>query len=408
MFENTGLFNDIYLCFLKKFISLFDIAQILVKLDDDILVQIALQKFQFDIHKVKVSAGMEVYGASGLSYKFDYIIASGKDIIAVKLAHSDITTNDIMIFNSQATDAGITKKILISESELGEYVKKMCNIYSIIVSDPREVTTPDALRAKFGIPILDAKLSGGLRPGYVYMISGKTGVGKTTLSSIFLSYGASIGEKGLMILTDTFPDQFIDNIRTMNIGFAEAYKNKQIEVMEISDQIRSMKSDISQGKADSRKFITKLVTELKKIIISRDIKRVVIDPITLLIIPDDDFVNLLLNSMAIKGVTILITSGLRNSNLSIFGIEEYYATGIIKLEYRSQDDIGTRTGSIIKMRGTTFDPSPFNFKITANGIMPLSKLKMPEPEVTQTNQENIEGNSSENQSSDGSLFRSIR
>ena len=45
----------------------------------------------------------------------------------------------------------------------------------------------------------------------------------------------------------------------------------------------SMKSDISQGKTDSRKFITKLVTELKKIIISMDIKRVVIDPITLLI-----------------------------------------------------------------------------------------------------------------------------
>jgi circadian clock protein KaiC len=380
----------------------------LIKLDDDILAQIALQKFQFDIHKVKVVGGMAVQGASGLSYKFDYIIASGEDKIAVKLANSDITTNDIMVFNSQATDAGIARKILISEIELGEYVKKMCNIYGIIISDPREIATPDAFRARFGIPILDAKLSGGLRPGYVYMISGKPGVGKTTLSSTFLSYGASIGEKGLMILTDTFPDQFIDNIRTMNIGFAEAYKDRKIEVMEISDQIRSMKSDISQGKADSRKFITKLVTELKKIIISKDIKRVVIDPITLLIIPDDDFVNLLLNSMAIKGVTILITSGLRNSNLSIFGIEEYYTTGIIKLEYRPQNDISTRTGSIIKMRGTAFDPNPFDFKITADGIVPLSNLKMPEPEATKSNREAIEGNSPENPSSDDSLFRSIR
>ncbi|MGE9811372.1 RAD55 family ATPase [Ferroplasma acidiphilum] len=380
----------------------------MIKLDNGILAQIALQKFQFDAHKVKVFSGMAVQGASGLSHKFDYIIASGEDKIAVKLADSDITTNDIMVFNSQATDAGIARKILISEIELGEYVKKMCNIYGIIISDPREITTPDAFRARFGIPILDAKLSGGLRPGYVYMISGKPGVGKTTLSSTFLSYGASIGEKGLMILTDTFPDQFIDNIRTMNIGFAEAYKDRKIEVMEISDQIRSMKSDISQGKADSRKFITKLVTELKKIIISKDIKRVVIDPITLLIIPDDDFVNLLLNSMAIKGVTILITSGLRNSNLSIFGIEEYYTTGIIKLEYRPQNDISTRTGSIIKMRGTAFDPNPFDFKITADGIVPLSNLKMPEPEATKSNQEAIEGNSPENPSSDDSLFRSIR
>ena len=68
---------------------------------------------------------------AGLSYKFDYIIASGEDKIAVKLANSDITTNDIMIFNSQATDAGITKKILISESELGEYVKK-CVTFTVL------------------------------------------------------------------------------------------------------------------------------------------------------------------------------------------------------------------------------------------------------------------------------------
>ena len=159
----------------------------MIELDDDILAQIALQKFQFDIHKVKVVGRMAVQGASGLSYKFDYIIASGEDKIAVKLANSDITTNDIMVFNSQATDAGIARKILISEIELGEYVKKMCNIYGIIISDPREIATPDAFRARFGIPILDAKLSGGLRPGYVSMISGKPGVGKTTLSSTFLS-----------------------------------------------------------------------------------------------------------------------------------------------------------------------------------------------------------------------------
>gem|GEM_PF-1602606 len=384
----------------------------MVKLDDDVLAQIALQKFQFDPHQVKISQGMTVQGASGLSYKFDYIIASGNDIIAIKLANMDITTNDIMIFNSQTTDAGITKKILISDNELGEYVKKMCTIYSIVISDSREVTGSDiyqpVYRAKFGIPVLDSKLSGGLRPGYVYMVSGKPGVGKTTLSSIFLSYGASIGEKGLLVLTDTFPDQFIDNIRTMNIGFADAYKERAIEVMEISDQIRSMKAEISQGKMDSKRFITKLVTELKKIVISKNIKRVVIDPITLLIMPDDDFVNLLLNNLSMKGVTILITSGLRNSNLSIFGVEEYYVTGIIKLEYRMHKNMTIRSASIIKMRGTSFDSTPFDYKITRNGIEPLNPVKTSDREGRETDEENDEGNSLENQSSNDSLFKNVR
>ncbi len=349
----------------------------LIKLDNDILAKIASKQFEFDIHQIQVTPDKSVQGASGMEYKFDYIISSGNDMVAVKMGNAETSTNDIMLFNSQVMDAGINKKILITSSELGEYIKKMCNIYGIDIIDSRGIDTGqiESSRAKFGITILDAKLSGGLRPGYVYLISGNTGAGKTTLSSIFLSYGSSVGEKGLMILTDTFPDQFLDNIRTMNIGFADAYRERKIEVMEISDQIRSMKSEISSGKTDFRKFITKVVTELKKIIISKGIKRVVIDPVTLLLIPDDDFVNLFMNSLAIKGVTVLVTSGLRNSELSMFGIEEYYATGIIKLDYSLGDDGMSRMGKVVKMRGTVFDSTPFEFKITANGIEPVKNVK---------------------------------
>ena len=108
--------------------------------------------------------------------------------------------------------------------------------------------------------------------------------------------------------------------------------------------------------------------ELKKIIISKNIKRVVIDPVTLLLIADDDYINLMLNSLAMKGVTVIVTSGLRNTELSIFGIEEYYATGIIKLNYTSDTGGITRTMNIVKMRGTFFDSTSFNFQITSNGI----------------------------------------
>ncbi len=349
----------------------------MIKLDNDILAKIASKQFEFDIHQIQVTPDKSVQGASGMEYKFDYIISSGNDMVAVKIGNAETSTNEIMLFNSQVMDVGLNKKILITDSELGDYIKKMCNIYGIDIIDSREIDTKqiESSRAKFGITMLDAKLSGGLRPGYVYLISGNTGAGKTTLSSIFLSYGSSVGEKGLMILTDTFPDQFLDNIRTMNIGFAEAYSERKIEVMEISDQIRSMKSEISSGKTDFRKFITKVVTELKKIIISKNIKRVVIDPVTLLLIPDDDFVNLFINSLAIKGVTVLVTSGLRNSELSMFGIEEYYTTGIIKLDYNSGDDGMSRIGKVVKMRGTVFDSTPFEFKITANGIEPVKNVK---------------------------------
>ena len=317
---------------------------------------------------ISIFQNMKVSGQSGLDYIFDYIIKSSNMMIAAKIYRENTTTNDIMIFNSEAMDAGITKKLILSLTEITEYIKKMCNVYGIDILDIKQVDETSQQRVKFGIPTLDTKLSGGLRPGYVYLISGKPGAGKTTMASIFLSYGASLGEKGLMILTDTFPDQFLDNIRTMDIGFIDYYNKKMIDVMEISDSIRSMKSNISNGREDFRKFITKVVTELKKIIISKNIKRVVIDPVTLLLIADDDYINLMLNSLAMKGVTVIVTSGLRNTELSMFGIEEYYATGIIKLNYTSDTSGITRTMNIVKMRGTFFDSTSFNFQITSNGI----------------------------------------
>ncbi len=360
-------------------------------IDYDALSRILSSKYSVDIKSISISKDRKILAQSGLEYTFDLIIEANGILIAAKIYDQNTTTDGIMIFNSQAMDAGITKKLLIISTEIGDYLKKMCNVYGIDIIDAAQVDNTPVQRAKFGITTLDAKLSGGLRPGYVYMISGVTGAGKTTIASTFLSYGASIGEKGLMILTDTFPDQFLDNIRTMDIGFIDYYNKKMIEVMEISDSIRSMKSDISSGREDFRKFITKVVTELKKIIISKNIKRVVIDPITLLLVPDDDYVNLMLNSLALGGVTVIITSGLRNSELSVFGIEEYYVTGIIKLNYTSGTDGITRYMNIVKMRGTVFDSNPFYFQITADGIKTVQHV-----------------NTVDRGTSDDDIFRNIR
>jgi circadian clock protein KaiC len=359
--------------------------------DYDALSKIISSKYSIDIKSITISQNRNVMGQSGMEYTFDLIIEGNGIMIAAKIYDERTTQDEVMIFNSQAIDAGIKNKIIVSHIEIGEYIKKISNVYGIEIIDLKQEDSGSMARAKFGITTLDAKLSGGLRPGYVYMISGVTGAGKTTIASTFLSYGASIGEKGLMILTDTFPDQFLDNIRTMDIGFADYYNKKMIDVMEISDSIRSMKSDISSGREDFRKFITKVVTELKKIIISKDIKRVVIDPVTLLLIADDDYVNLMLNSLALKGVTVLITSGLRNSELSMFGIEEYYVTGIIKLNYTSGPDGITRSMNIVKMRGTVFDSNPFYFQITSDGIKTVQHI-----------------NTVERDPSDDHIFRNIR
>jgi len=325
----------------------------------------------FSIDVTNVSKDQEVDG-NIINHKFDFI-ASNDEKVAIKVINNSDATSDIMTFHSELEDSNIDNGMIITDRELNENEKKISKAYNIKISDLRKYLNFGD-RYKFGIPDIDMSLFGGLRPGFVYLISGKAGAGKTTLSSMFLSEGAKNNQNGMIILTDTFPEEFINNIKTMNIDFYENYKNGMIDVIEISDQIRSMKIDVINQKTDFRKFITKIVSDLKKFILSKEIKRVVIDPVTLLLMPNDDYINLFINSLAMKDVVTIITSDIRASEYSVFGVEENYVTGIIKLDYKLTDTGIERIMRIPKMRGTNINPMPIHFNINSNGIEVINDI----------------------------------
>lgn len=52
-------------------------------------------------------------------------------------------------------------------------------------------------RCKIGIEVLDSELNGGVPIGSTVLISGSSGVGKTTLCMQFLANGVKLGEKGV-------------------------------------------------------------------------------------------------------------------------------------------------------------------------------------------------------------------
>ncbi len=339
-----------------------------IAVSTDQIRKMVLDLFSIDV--TSVSKDQEVDG-NIINHKFDFI-ASNDEKIAIKVINNSDATSDIMTFHSELEDCNIDNGMIIADRELNGNEIKISKAYNIKISDFRKYLSSGD-RYGLGIPDIDMALSGGLRPGFVYLISGKAGAGKTTLSSTFLSEGARNNQKGIIILTDTFPEEFINNIKTMDIGFYENYKKGMIDVIEISDQIRSMKIDVLNQKTDFRKFITKLVSELKKFILSKEIKRVVIDQVTLLLMPNDDYINLFINSLAMKDVVTIITSDIRASEFSVFGVEESYVTGVIKLEYKLTDTGMERTMRIPKMRGTDINPMPIHFNINSNGIEIISK-----------------------------------
>lgn len=335
---------------------------------DDVVPKIA---GVFSIKDYEAKQNASLTGGSGVVHKFDIILQSKTDenVKAVALiAKPRGLVNDLMLLNSSAEDCGINLKAVVVEKEMDETESNLANIYHISIINPKldEAVVPK--ESLFGVKGLDHMINGVMKKGNVYMISGKAGAGKTTSCTHFLVQGAKIGEKGAIILSDMRPSEFINNAKTFSFGFEKYYNDGLIEVMELSDKIRELKQEILDDPKNYRKFITKLTTEIKKAVVASDIVRLAIDPITPMLVENDDFVNIFFNTLAMDGVYVIVTSGLRKSDVSVFGIEEYYVSGIIKLEMVDGNNY-LRKASIVKMRGGVYDPKPFNFKITSNGIV---------------------------------------
>ncbi len=335
---------------------------------DSINVAKVAEEFELD-SEFTWGSNVKITGKSGAVHKFDLVVTSKRDEnIKVAVLHgiSDDLVSDIMKFNAVAGDCGISLKALVVNKDLDDTEINLTHMYNIITIDQRQQTKSKS--DVFGVKELDESLGGAMKRGNVYMISGKTGVGKTTTCTQFLVQGARLGEKGAIILTDTRGAEYIANAKTFNFGFEEYYKDGTIEVIELSDRIRELKEDVLENLKNRTKYITRLSSEINRITVESNITRIAIDPITPMIVENDDFVNQFFMSLAIPHTYMLVTSPVMKSDVSMYGIEEYFVSGVIKLEMEDPT-AGIRKASIIKMRGGAYSPYPFFYKITSKGIV---------------------------------------
>ncbi|MEM3362988.1 MAG: ATPase domain-containing protein [Thermoplasmatales archaeon] len=353
-------------------------SDVLDKKDSDYIKKVA-EIFQVDPDTYEVKKNAYEEGISGTKHLIDVLLVpkKGEGKIALAQLKENDFINEVMVFNSKTQDLNIPFKAVLVSRDLTEREKKLLDAYNIKLIDLRDQpkNISKVLPPKgtiFGIEEIDKKIGNVIKKGNVYMISGKTGVGKTTACIHFLVTGAKMGEKGAMILTDTRPAEFIANASSFSLGFDEYYKNRMIEVMEFSDQIREMKYEVVLNRKEEKKFITKITTEIKKFVVANNISRLVIDPITPVLVGEDDFINVLLSGLAMPNITTIITSNVRATDVSFFGIEEYYCSGVIKLEFANAG-YGIRRLSVLKMRGGSYDSTPLTFNITDNGIVPIDE-----------------------------------
>jgi circadian clock protein KaiC len=90
-----------------------------------------------------------------------------------------------------------------------------------------------------GIPEVDDLLHGGIERGTVTIVSGPTGVGKTTLSTQFMKEAADRGERSVIYLFEENRETFLARSRAVNIPVDQMLERGTLQVNEVEALERS-------------------------------------------------------------------------------------------------------------------------------------------------------------------------
>jgi circadian clock protein KaiC len=134
---------------------------------------------------------------------------------------SIFTVADGIVWLSQATSRNsVVRKLQILKlrgqaSIPGLHTVKISDsgvrVFPRITSSHRRSAPPSEqrIRRSVGSPELDEMLSGGIPAGYSVLIAGPSGSGKTVLATQFLRAGIAGGERGVLAVFETPPDEYL-------------------------------------------------------------------------------------------------------------------------------------------------------------------------------------------------------
>ena len=233
-------------------------------------------------------------------------------------------------------------------------------------------------RVPTGVEGLDDLIGGGFRQGKSYLISGETGTGKTTFGLQFLMKGLELGEGGVYVTADEKPGDLLEDANSFGFKMADSIDQKKIVLLDYSahfDQIREKGGEID---------VRKIVGDLNKYIKQIGARRLVIDPIAPFVVKEEkmwevrSYIRSLFYALDGLGTTTLLGSAIPTgtSSLSQFGVEEFYASGIIVLSIVRMEKMSPRRIMIVrKMRGSahTLEPYIYDFE-HGKGIVVQQRL----------------------------------
>jgi circadian clock protein KaiC len=224
-----------------------------------------------------------------------------------------------------------------------------------------------------GVPEVDELLNGGLARGTVSIISGPTGVGKTTLGTQFMKEAAGRGERSVIYLFEENKRTFMSRSRAVNIPVDDMVERGTLQVREVEALEHS-----------PQEFGHMVRTEVEE----HDAKIVMVDGIAgyKLTLRGEEETMLArmhalgryLNSL---GVTTIFVDETKNITGDFNATQEnmsYLADSIVFLRHLELEGELRKAIGVLKKRTSDFERTLREFEITGHGVQvgePLTGMR---------------------------------
>ena len=213
-----------------------------------------------------------------------------------------------------------------------------------------------------GIEGLDRLLGGGFLERSVTVVSGSTGIGKSTLGVQFLLAGEKRREKGLYVTLEEGPDQILRSADSLGLPLRRAVEKGLVEIVYLGGR-----------RARPSEFLAVMIDRIK----AQGARRLVLDSTTEIDTSIHETVELprLLNSLVRDLKRLDVTTIFTIESKSMYSTSTITGRGvspvadnILLLRYARAPEGLARTFTVVKTRGRAHDSRTHRFTIAEGGI----------------------------------------
>ena len=236
-------------------------------------------------------------------------------------------------------------------------------------------------RVSTGIAGLDTLIQGGFIPSRSYLVTGEAGTGKTTTCMQFLLDGLKKKEKAIYVTVDERPADILQTAASLDWDLQSYVQEKSLVILDASAYFSGLAVGGAEKGADLQKIISDLAAYAKRMAATR----LVIDPVTPLILSGDSPARV---QDVARALMHLLQSNLTTTNLisshlprgfdhdPTNGIEEFLAAGVLILRVNQTNGRFSRTLTVKKMRGTSVEPNEYPFNIVKGSGIALASPEL--------------------------------